>query len=721
MFKHFALLALSCVALTPCSRLAAEISQEFMTSLASEGVTVDLSEPEFCEGELQTVKGGVITGPDIRIQARNITYKRVRENDQLIFTIDASQDLMLEFHGDLFTGERLQYDFQSRSGVIFCGRTYIEPWFVGGKIIRFCEDGSYEIDHAFITTSEGKDAIDWEIKAEHATLAEERYLSTKNVQFRVGGWPLFWLPSFSTDLEALDDHPIRYTAGWGGRQGPRAGIAYEVISWENWKVFARFDYRLRRGPGGGLETYYTSPDRRHYLETINYIARDVSIFNTHERTRYRFQGAYENVLWDDKFSISLTYDKLSDEDMASDYDDQSLELEPSQRTELEIRRQEDYWIANIYARVRLNDFETVKQELPTFYTTWKPISVGKSGIITDNQVKLSYLDFVYANNCPNTHSYSSSRLALTQRIYRPFTSETLNVTPQITATEIYYGNSPSGNERWLATGIIGCDVNTSLYRFYNDDVKHVIIPYANYQYFTFPTTTPDEHYIFDIDDGWYRLNMVRFGTAQGLYVKNSQGYVQQYLTTDIYSYGFINVDTIPAAVPKVYMRSVWNPTEYLRHTVDTAWDCDRGELDHFNLLTEWTINADFAISAEFRHRDAFDWRKVDRNNFILDAFRTVEELRHSALSDRRDTALLNFFYRYHPNWAIQCETLWGWNRENHSRYTEFEVDLLGTLRSSGQVKLAYQHRESDDRVAIYFSLGSSRPDRYRRGDCIPRF
>ena len=117
-----------------------------------------------------------------------------------------------------------------------------------------------------------------------------------------------------------------------------------------------------------------------------------------------------------------------------------------------------------------------------------------------------------------------------------------------------------------------------------------------------------------------------------------------------------------------------------------------------------------AIAAEWRYRDKFDFRKVDRTNFILDSFRPVHELVHSSLSDRRDTLLTHFFYRFHPNWALQFQSRQGWNRRFEPKYTEFEVDLFTTLRSTWKVKVFYRHREDDDRFAINISLNLSTPD-----------
>lgn len=484
-------------------------------------------------------------------------------------------------------------------------------------------------------------------------------------------------------------------------------------------MYLRGDWRLKRGLGGGIETRYRSTDHKELFQTINYVARDVSLFNRHERFRYRFQGIYNNTVWDDKFTVNLTYDKLSDEDMAADYADQSLELVPSGRTQLDIHRQEDSWISNFVTRVRFNNFETVKQQLPTLQVSWKPFVLSRTGIISDNQFEASYLDFAYANDLPHTHDYHSARISLFNRLYRPFVLGPVTMTPEVGNTSILYGNSQDGSLRWVVLGVAGLDLNAPFYRCYSFG-KHVFTPYSRYQYYSFPTTSPNKHYIFDIDDGWYRVSRLRFGMTHSLYNVDEGGNIFRTLHLDLYANAFFDIDTIPQTIPKMYADLVWNSSPTLRHSIDTAWDFEESQLDHFNFRTQWTVNADFAVALEYRHRDAFDWRKADHDNFVIDCFRSIEDLRHSALSDRRDTALLQLFYRFHPNWAVAVESLQGWNRKDRKRYNEFEIDLVGILRSASQVKIAYQHRVGDNRVAIYFSMGPKRPDYVRTGDYIPR-
>ncbi|MBA3958587.1 MAG: hypothetical protein H0X51_09395 [Parachlamydiaceae bacterium] len=688
--------------------MRSETTEDLLKGVFVEGVNVDLREPTFCKGVLRTEKGGVISGPNIRIQGRKIIYTRQVVEGAPVCFIEAEEDLMLEFGDYIFVGQRLEYDFQTGAGVLYLARSGIASWYVGGDVIYLHPNGTYSVSGAIITTSDNY-YPDWYVAAEEASLECERFLKASNVRFCLFDRTLFWLPSISLDIKSLRESPVKYRFGWGGRQGPRVGLSYEIFAWNALKTFLRLDYRLNRGLGGGLETRYRSSDRNETFETINYLARDSSIFHPNEQYRYRFQGAYHGASADGLATLDFTYDKLSDKYMSVDYADQSLDIEEAGRTQLDVRRQELWWITNFMARVRVNSFETVKQELPTLKTTWRPFLLGSTDIVVDNRIEASYLDFAYANNVRHVHDYNAVRVSYLLNSYRAIPLEYATLTPRVGSTVIFYDDGPQGNSDWVVAGLFGCNLQAPFHQYYGNN-KHVIVPYADYQYYTFPTTSPNDHYIFDIEDGWYRLDMLRFGATQSFYFKDACSCMRRLVFVDLWANAFFDTETIHQSIPKVYSRVVLNPTLRLRHIIDTAWDFSENQCDHFNIRTEWTASTDFAVAAEYRHRDAYDWRKADHDNFVLDSFRSVQSLLHSEVSDRRDTVLLRFFYRFHPSWALEYEARHGWKRKNRTRYNEFEIDLLANLSSSMEVKVSYQHKESEDRFAVYFSVWPMGPE-----------
>jgi hypothetical protein len=684
-----------------------EISEKLAKQSFAEGIVVDLRDPLYDDGVLTTEKGGVITGPNLRIQAKKICYTRKMIENAPCSTIEAEGDLILEFGEYIFVGKSLSYDFQKKEGILYQGRTQSGPWYFGGEHIELRSDKSYVIYDGYVTTSENINP-EWAIFSKEVQVTANHAMQARDVQLRLLRYTILWIPSLKLNLDAIFDSPIRYRFKWGGRQGPRFGITYEFFSWEQWKAFVRFDYRLTRGPGGGFETYYNSPDGKTEFQSLNYIAQDSSLLKPHEKARFCFEGAFRKLMDEDKLLLLITYDKVSDLEMPSNYYDKDFEIETSDRTQLLLRRQEDDWIANFSARVRINSFQTVKEELPSFGLNLRPISLGPTGIIFENWAQASYLNFKYANYL-HEHDYASTRLEYQPRLYRPFQLGPLTATPEIGAACLMYGNSPQRDDKWVGSAIVGGKMCTQLYRQWGFS-KHVIEPYVTYYYYSDPTVAPDKHYIFDIDDAWTYLNKLTFGTRNSLYIKQANGGITRPLYVDFYAHAFFKTPHIKPLIPKIYNRLIFFSFPTLRHTIETAWDFRHQQLAHFNAQLDWTFNSNFALSAEYRHRNAYDWRKADPDNFFLEAFRSEKCMRHTALSDQRDTLLLHTFYRFHPNWACEFISRHGWNRLNEPKYFEYEIDFLTTIQTAWHLRISFQHLENDNRFALYVNVGLARPE-----------
>lgn len=682
----------------------------------SSGVTVDLREPSYCDGVLSTEKGGVVTAPNIRIQAKHLRYTRKLcgskvDTEQCVWNLEGEGDLIVEFGEYVFIGEKLIYDFSTKEGTLYYGRTAVEPWFFGGEKFELKANGSYLIYNGYVTTSE-RDIPDWAIYSKLIQVDEEYYLRAKNVHFKVLNTTVFWIPSLKTNLSSIFDNPIRYRFRFGGHQGPRFGLTYELFNWNHWKTFLRFDYRLTRGPGIGIETRYRSADHKTEFQSINYLAKDSSLLDPHEKARYQFEGLFRKKINDDKTSILVTYDKISDRDLPSSYFDRDFDFDTAKKTQLQIRHEEKWGISNFYTHVRINSFQTVKEELPTFSVYLKPFSIKDTGVIFDNTANASYLKFEYSKHLLHARNYSSTRFKYFPTLYRPIIFDKYaTMTPEVGMIAILYGDSPKNETKWLLLGKAGLNLQTQLYHSYTS-VKHIIEPYANYRYYSSPTVSPHQHYIFDMSDGWTRLNYLSFGVRNSFYAKQSTPCTRQLFSADLYSFAFFDTKKIKQKIPRIYGKIDFFLAPALRQIIDTGWNIEHNQLDFFNFKTEWTVNEDFAISSEYRHRGAYWWRKVDRDNFFLDMYHNEKKLLHSHVSDKSDAFLLHCFYRFLPNWSLELSTRQGWNRRKEPRYLEFELDLLTTIQTAWHLRLSFQHQEKDkkvNRLAIYLDFGAARP------------
>ena len=694
--------------LLPCLVEAEDISSnELSDFLFADGVSIDLRNPEIQDGTLSTEEGGVISAPGIRIQAKKLVIRRIKVDEEAFFNVRAECDLLLEYNDQIITGDFICYDFHQQRGVVYHARLKIGNWYAGASSLFLLPGGNYLLDDGYISASLSK-SPDWRLCTSRAYISKSRTLFASHPRLCIVNLPILWFPFLWTPLDWIVDNPLSYRVRWGGHQGLRLGVGYQFLNWPCLDAFLRFDYRLSRGPGVAVETIYRSPNRDETFLTRNYVARDSSIQDPTQRNRYRLQGCYKNCLCGDLLTVRGAYDKISDKDMPFDYCDHDFDLPTYQRTELTLRSQSPYSIADLRTRIRVNNFETVKEELPSASLFLKPFTVADTGTIVENYANFGYYEFKFSKDVPNTTDFNSTRSELSQNLYRSFKVRELTFTPKAGWVAIFYGNSSAHNSKWVTVGDLGAEFTTFIHRYYGR-FKHVIEPYLNYQHLTTPNTNPDEHFIFDINDGWYRLNTIRWGARSLLYEKLCNGCVAHRLTADVYAYAFPDTKTLRSAIPRTYANLIWDVHPRLRQTLAFTWNQSQNALDEFNAHTLWTLSDDLAVDAEYRHRGPYCWRKADPLNFVVDSFRDVSTLRASGMSDKRDTVLLHGFYRMTHDLALEAQYRWGWGRSTQPDYTEYQIDITKTFRSSWHMRLSYQNRENDHRVAVHLKMGLRAP------------
>jgi hypothetical protein len=663
---------------------------------------VNLKDPVFQDGILTTEEGGVIISEGVRIQAKKIVYTNRVEEGIPIQKIEASGDLMIEYGDRYFVGTKLEYDLNRRSGMLYDGKTYIDLWYLGGEKIELRPDQSFHIYGAYITTSDNQNSL-WDIHTGKIKITKDRLISSKSLHFRFFKFPIFWLPSLKMNLKFLKDPPIRYKVDWDKGQGPRISMRYRIYSWDLFSVYFRLDYRLKRGFGAAIESDYESEDKRQIFKTKSYFAHDTSIYQPNtEKDRYRYQGIifYESL--DQKTTLRACYDKISDRKMPEDFKSVDFELNTAKRTQLLFRNETSESIIGFNFRPRINNWQGFKQELPTLLGSHRPLSLGDSGIISENRVRAAFLEYSYASEInsviPNFHS---ARCEMKNQIYRPISWNPFIFTPFIGFTGLYYSESPERDA--IGQAILSYGGRAAAFFFKNySRYKHGVEPYVHYEGLTKPQHFTNQVYIFDINDGFHRLNLLRAGVRNTLFPHRSRSFLPRCLF-DLYSYGFFDEQTYRRTFPKVFGAiDVHFPN--LAITTMTAWNIEERLLDVSNIKADWTINEDFAFSVEMRHRSRFYWRKDNYENFILDVSRSIDSLRRSPISDGRNTALARISLRLSPQWIVQAQAHFGWGRKTEPSYFETKVDLITMLTSSWKARITYHHLVDDDRVTGAISL-----------------
>ena len=466
-------------------------------------------------------------------------------------------------------------------------------------------------------------------------------------------------------------------------------MRYELYSNETFGLYGRLDYRFKYGPGAAIETDYHSLDQRTIFQTKTYGAFDKIVPQESGDKRFRLQGLLTTHSENEKTHFHACYDKLSDDKMPQDFKSDDFELNTQKRTILWVLHQEKNYFGKLNFQPRINNFQSINQQLPLVKVGLRPFTVGSTGIISDNQFSAGYLDYVFLKRVEKVlPSLKSGRFATYNTLYRPIHIGPLNVTPEAGVIGIFYTNTPEHQAQGQGMFTYGGELNTQISRNF-PSLKHMIEPYVSYEGLTRPLLNNNRHFIFNLEDGYTTLNQVRFGLAQSFYSFKNPSFLPNFYW-DIYTFGFFGKTAFNWKYPKGYTDFVMRKS-FLTIKAGIAYNFQERLFDYTNGKADITVSENVAFGVEFFHRSKYDWRKADHHNFILDVVRPIEELVNSPVSDGRNTFLTRVQLRLTPLWTCHFESHQGWGRRNEPNYQEFKLRLttLVTGRWHLEFGLAY--------------------------------
>ncbi|KPK33064.1 MAG: hypothetical protein AMS24_02395 [Chlamydiae bacterium SM23_39] len=665
------------------------------SEISTSELTIDLKNPSFINGILTTHEGGVIKSKDLRIQAKTIQYIKKIEKDKWVHKVEADGDLMILYKNRVFVGDELEYDFIKKSGTIYNGKTYVAPLYIGGEKIKLKKNGTYKVEGVSITTCENKDSS-WDIHAKKVSVKKKNLLKAKKIRFRFFKIPTLWLPSLHLNLKKFFKKPIiKYKFNWDKKSGPRGSIRYQAYSWKEFLLFLRLDYRIRTGAGGAVEMEYFPSHKRSFFVSKNYLAEDTVPKDPKNKKRYRIQGAYQLKSINKKTQTKITWDKYSDIKMPSDFKSDDFEINTAKKTEGIIHHQKKNLITFLHAQPRVNTFETLKEDIPTFYTIFRPINI-KNNMILSGWSNLSYLKIAYSKDIsPALDDINSFRAQSRLELLKSFNMKGINFTPKIGVDGIFYSSS---NPKAVFLFLYGFSSKGIISRSFSK-YKHVIEPYIKYTGITNPNIGIDSHYIFSIEDGYNKLNMIDFGISNQLFSLKKKG--KPTFDLNIYANAFINLVNL-IDFYKLYANINWNlPSIFILS--QNGFYLDKKILDSSNLRIGWTVNKDIALALECRYRSKYDFRKADKDNFILDISRPKELLLDSPLSDKRIAFLTHIFFRLNPYISLHIQSHHG-KRKHEPAYNEFKIDLYAMISSSWKIRISYEQTQTDKRFTFDYVL-----------------
>lgn len=675
-------------------------------SFDHEELVVNLKNPSFIDGQLYTEEGGVVSGSSLRIQAQKISYHTTLVDGMPQRVVTASGDLFVVFKDKPFVAESITYDFISGKGVLYDGRTYVDLWYLGGDEIILNPDGSFEAKNAFITTSANRSSS-WEFHSKTMKVNKKRTLSVKNMSLRLFRIPVFWMPAFKASLRFAKDPMIKYKVTWDKGIGPRLTARYQFFSNERFDMYLRADMRVTPGEGhsiktaygGAIETMYKDPSHRTQFLTRSFYANDKVVHEERGPHRYRFQGLFKHQPEDEKSLVYLSYDKLSDQPMITDFKSDDFVVNTEKRSYLYVYKQAEDVMLRFSVQPCLNRFQSITEELPKLLLNLRSQDLGKTGLIANSDSSVAYLNYKYARGLtPYFKTYNAFRMQTINELYRPINLGGFTITPKLGVIGIYYNNGPIPDLRSQLAYNYSILSNMRIAATHAH-FTHVLEPYIDYSGYSKPWIGPDAHYYFYLDDGLVKLNFLKAGLRQSF----NMGLRPRQLMIDLFAQSYFKGLNFPEVIGKYGINIEFYDRRYF---LKSYFQYNVGEttFDYFNIQGAYTVSKDFALSLEYRTRGPYAYRKGDYENYFLDVGRPNSELIQTPISDKRQTILGKAMLRLSPRVNMQVAGHYGYGRKNEPSYTSTKVDLNFSIGGSWNLKLGYQHSPDNDRFTTNFYL-----------------
>lgn len=637
---------------------------------------ISLKNPTYKKGLISTDEGGIVRGPDFYIQAQHITYLN-QQGEQIL---KAHGNLLFDHKGKLYRADSVTVDFQHRTIEAINGVSHWGDWFLLGEKISLTFDGEGSFTNATLTTS-NNEKDDWSIRAKEVEIKRGEYIKAHPVVFHFDKLPILYLPSLSASLKKDEsDMHISYRVRYSS-QGLILGVQSLFYRSENWLHRAHVDYSFRYGLGFGVYSSFKSDDDITKFNCLNFVAQSKEGITHVESTRYRLLGGFTSYNEQNNIKIKGMYDKLSDKGMQRNFLDHHTKHVRAGLTKLTLSKEETDYLARLNTVVRLNTFQTIKQELPLFSINQHTFELGNSGAYVDQRFSAGYLRYVYAMNTPHATNFGSSRTELDQRLYRPLSFSVFQCTPWVGWRAVQYSSSPRNGSTLQAIGEGGLRFNTHLVGT-TPSTTQLLEPYVDMKATTSALKRADRVYIFDIQDSFERVCFAKPGFQHtAFFLPNTHGF-QQSLYSELYALFFFNTPHLQSSKPRIRWNETWNATEKMAWKTALEYDVRRRSWSYGSILMKYTLTKNLATHAELRAQDKWYFRKMDTMNYDVEAFHSPKRLLSTELSDPRFSWILGFTWTPTPLWEIDLKTIQGRNKRQSRYYSVYELETSFLVRGA---------------------------------------
>jgi lipopolysaccharide assembly outer membrane protein LptD (OstA) len=471
--------------------------------------------------DLVTGIGTTTNGMIVRYGGAVLTAERLTVNEKTGECV-AEGDVRIQRDNQVWTGERISYNFKTKQMVSEQFRTGRPPMFAAGQGLHGdMSNRVYTASNAYITTDDVSEPGQ-RIRASSLRIVPGEYFEARNAVVYVGKVPVFYFPYCKRRSdEGLNR--FNFVPGYRSRDGWFLLSTYSFFLNEHVDGAVHVDYREKRGLGTGadanlhLERWGEAAFKYYYADDQDPNADSPGLSIPEDRHRAYF--SYNATPFTNLFVKSrASYE--SDERFLHDFFEGEYRHNPQSSTYGDINKLWPDFSLDFYAQPRINDFLETVERLPEVKLSAFRQRVGPSPFFYESETSGGWYRRLFSEtNDPPIPDYSAYRADTFHQLTLPTTFfGWLNVTPRVGGRFTYYDCATATNadpdEITRSVLNTGAELSFKLSRLWPattsrfldmNGIRHIVEPALNYSYVPAPDRSPDELPQFDFELPSFRL------------------------------------------------------------------------------------------------------------------------------------------------------------------------------------------------------------------------
>lgn len=519
----------------PDLAVAAKSLNEITPQAPKEPIVVNGDNVEyFQEKKMVTGTGNVsIKYKDIELTCEKITvYLDTRE-------AIAEGNVKVTQKGAYFTGERMNYNFDTKKGTVLTGYFASRPFYGKAEQVDKVENkDEYKLERGYISTCDLENPH-YRLQARHVEIYLNDKVIAKHIILFIGKVPVMYFPYYVQSLKQRKNY-VTVMAGKKKEWGYYVLGGYRYQMNDVLKGDVMLDYRTKDGLGlaGGVNNYHDFGEMGKGAFKVYYTKENGDgLKNDHPgeiMRRYRYQlRHYWDVGYDSDTTALLEFNKLSDANVIKDYFyNEYEEIGDNPDNYLTFITKKKDFTTEFLIRKRFNKFQTVIERLPEY-----KININNMRFFSDIPLYYTmatsgvYLNSLLPANGTILKGTDTVRFDTNNQISYTFQFlRTLNIAPFVGAEDTYYSRTLGGESNRIRTVLnAGVANSVKFYRVFDvatnflgldiNKLRHIITPTANYYYTHQPAIGPEKLIQFDEIDAIDKQNHVVLGLENRLQTK----------------------------------------------------------------------------------------------------------------------------------------------------------------------------------------------------------